>query len=190
MPAQGHFPGAAGPNPAPGYLYPGPIPALEAGGENEIDFVCCAEGGREEKYAPEIRDISHTARNQASLILVDVFYRYAAVRPALLPNRESWPAASASERAAIQGLHALSLASLDAIRSNGAGKPPPFQALCALSYNQKRVSLCAFVVIRQLKHKPWVELCGEPSTVRYCMLFRPTKAPASRVGLRSRPSIA
>ena len=30
------------------------------------------------KYAPEIRDRSHTARNQASLILADVFYRYAA----------------------------------------------------------------------------------------------------------------
>ena len=44
------------------------------------------EDGRKEKDTPEIRDISHTARIHASMILADVFYRYAAVRPALLPN--------------------------------------------------------------------------------------------------------
>ena len=43
------------------------------------------------------------------MILAVVFYRYTAVRPALLPDGKR------GYRAAIQGLHALSLASLDAI---------------------------------------------------------------------------
>ena len=76
------------------------------------------------------------------MILADVFYRYAAVRPALLPNGKR------GFRAAIQGLHALSLASLDAIRINGDGKPPPFQALRALSDYQKQVPLGTVNTIR------------------------------------------
>ena len=118
MPAQGHFPGAAGPSPAPGYSLRGlkpasrcslalaagqdyrpkgrfsgrskpldPQPALEDGGNNKVRYVCCVENGRKEKAAPEIRDRSHTARIQASLILADVFYRYTAARYLATVNR-------------------------------------------------------------------------------------------------------
>ena len=54
------------------------------------------------------------------MILVVAFYRYTAVRPALLPDGKR------GYRAAIQGLHALSLASLDAICGIGC-VPQPFQ---------------------------------------------------------------
>ena len=86
------------------------------------------ESGRKDGYAPEIRDISHTARIQASLILADVFYRYTAAR--------YW---------------------LSATAISGAS--------------------CSF-------KQPETSIGG------HSFLFQPTKTQASRVGLRSRPSIA
>ena len=106
-----------------------PQPTLEAGGENEIDFVCCEEGGRKEKYAPEIRDRSHTARNQASLILADVFYRYAADAALATVNRRH------------------------------------FRRCMLFQTTETSIVVCY-------------------------RRYRTTKAQASRVGLRSRPSIA
>ena len=79
----------------------------DAAGFERIREIVAADRARQVivPSAPEIRDRSQTARIHASMILAVVFYRYTAVRPALLPDGKR------GYRAAIQGLHALSLAS-------------------------------------------------------------------------------